>query len=649
MVAAAILLILGVTLTFAWRGRKAEPFNGPLWTAKYETLQLAIVERGTLESAENSEIVCRVKASGKGSMVSTTIRWIIDDGTQVVRGQKLIELDDSGLQDQLKDQNIKVNDAKAKYVETEQQVIFQKIQNSSDLETARINLVIAELALKKYLGDRIADKVLHISDRGQLVKYISKALGADLSLEIKTSQDKSLSEVLQTLDEIGGRIEIARSDREQWLDRVSWSTLMYKKGLFSRSQADQEKGRLDSAEIQLKKVRGELDIYRQFDIEKNVTKLWGDVKECERAIERTTIQAQSKENKDAADRDSKKAVYLLEESKRQDVEEEIRKCTIYAPHDGMVVYFLPDTNRGGGGGGSNVPQGLIAQGESVREGQKLIRIPNLSHMLVNTRIHEAMVSRLKGEVARPTGFSDALQAGFSIGRPPLDLAMNYIAFASDFHDKFKKLDSTVVEQGQRAFVRIDADQAKIRPGRVKTVATIASATDFFAADVKVYQTMVEIDGIVEKLKPGMSAEVTIIADESAEPVLTIPIQSVVGSIAMGADRKAYVIDADGQPKLVDITVGASNDRMVEILKGISEGDQVVLNPRSLIDEKSGLKPSNAPKQRGVDVEEFKGKKGKKGGGGGGAGGGGQKGGSPMSPGFDGAPKGPRAEFNRKED
>jgi len=157
--------------------------------------------------------------------------------------------------------------------------------------------------------------------------------------------------------------------------------------------------------------------------------------------------------------------------------------------------------------------------------------------------------------------------------------------------------------------------------------------------------MVSIDGIVEDLKPGYSAEVTIIADETKEPVLIIPIQSVVGSIAMGADRKAYVLDAEGQPKLVDITVGASNDRFVQILKGINEGDVVVLNPRSLLGENSGMKPGTPPKQRGVDVDEVKSKKGKKGGGGGG---GGFKGGAPMTSSIEGTKKGLRPEFATKE-
>jgi HlyD family secretion protein len=636
----ALLAVLGLTYWFGFRGRRAEPYVGPIWTAAKEKLQLAIVERGTLESAENSEIVCRVKASGKGSTISTTIKWIIDDGTQVVRGQKLIELDDAGLQDQLKDQIIKVNDARAKYIEAEEKVLIQDSQNFSDIETAKINLVLAELELKKFLGERVAQNVLKLPDRVALVGFINKDLEPQMRQEIGTSKDKSLSEVLQTLDEIGGRIEIARSDREQWLDRASWSSRMVKKGYLSRSQAESDKARLDSAEIALKKVQGELDIYRQFTVEQKVTKLWGDIKECERTIDRTKKQANSKDVTAISDRDSKKAVYLQEESKRQDVEEEIRRCIVFAPHDGMVVYFLPEANRGN----SSTQQGIVAQGEPVREGQKLIRIPNLSRMLVNTRIHEAMVSRLKGEITRPTGFSEALQAAFSIGRSPLNLAVNHVAYLVDLRDQFRDKDVDVLDHGQRAFIRIAAYASKTYQGRVKSVATVASATDFFTSDVKVYQTMVSIDGFVEHLKPGMSAEVTIIADEIKEPVLTIPIQSVLGSIAMGAERKAYILDDDGQPQLKDITVGASNDKMVQILKGVDDGARVVLNPRSLLDEKSGLKPGVPGKQRGIDVEEVKTKKGGKKG----AGGGPPFGSPPMSPAIEGTKNGPRPEFTSKQ-
>ena len=45
-----------------------------------------------------------------------------------------------------------------------------------------------------------------------------------------------------------------------------------------------------------------------------------------------------------------------------------------------------------GGGGSQ--QSIVAQGEPVREGQKMIQIPDLSRMLVTVRVPEAFVAHL---------------------------------------------------------------------------------------------------------------------------------------------------------------------------------------------------------------------------------------------------------------
>src|SRR5437868_4493435 len=52
-------------------------------TVKDEALQVTVKERGALEAARNDDLICLVKASGRGSMTATTIKKVIDDGTQV--------------------------------------------------------------------------------------------------------------------------------------------------------------------------------------------------------------------------------------------------------------------------------------------------------------------------------------------------------------------------------------------------------------------------------------------------------------------------------------------------------------------------------------------------------------------------------------
>ena len=68
----------------------------------------------------------------------------------------------------------------------------------------------------------------------------------------------------------------------------------------------------------------------------------------------------------------------------------------------MVVYYVSEQSRYGSGS----QQSIIAQGEPVKEGQKLMRIPDLRRMLVNTKVHEAMVSRVHGDVGGLPAYSN---------------------------------------------------------------------------------------------------------------------------------------------------------------------------------------------------------------------------------------------------
>jgi multidrug efflux pump subunit AcrA (membrane-fusion protein) len=265
---------------------------------------------------------------------------------------------------------------------------------------------------------------------------------------------------------------------------------------------------------------------------------------------------------------------------------------------------VPDQGRFGAGS----QQSIVAQGENVKEGQKLLRIPNLGKMQVNVRVHEAMVSRLRPETLRPTGYSDALSAALLLSPAPLHLGQFFpvsdvlaivgtqLALA-DARASFRDRDFELTFAGQPASIRVEAYPNRQLRGHVKSVATVPSQTDFLSTDVKVYPTIVSIDEAVENLRPGFSAEVIIHAEESEDEVLTIPIQAVVGNISMGAKRKCFVVDRDGQPQERDIVVGISNIRMVEVKEGLGEGEQVVLNPRALLGENSKLRPAVLPTQK----------------------------------------------------
>jgi hypothetical protein len=136
-------------------------------------------------------------------------------------------------------------------------------------------------------------------------------------------------------------------------------------------------------------------------------------------------------------------------------------------------------------------------------------------------------------------------------------------------------------------------------GRVTFVDSQSSPQDWFAADVKLYKTLVAIDEPIPGLKPGLSAEVTIVAWESPEDVLQVPVQAVLGSISEGVTRKCFVIGAGGQPEEREIVLGMSNDRTVEVRSGLAEGEKVVLNPRSLLPEDGDEKAQHKSDEPGA--------------------------------------------------
>jgi hypothetical protein len=59
-------------------------------------LTAGVVARGSLISANNQVVFCTVRASTKGG-VATTIKWLIDNGASVKKGELLVQLDDSAI------------------------------------------------------------------------------------------------------------------------------------------------------------------------------------------------------------------------------------------------------------------------------------------------------------------------------------------------------------------------------------------------------------------------------------------------------------------------------------------------------------------------------------------------------------------------
>jgi HlyD family secretion protein len=168
----------------------------------------------------------------------------------------------------------------------------------------------------------------------------------------------------------------------------------------------------------------------------------------------------------------------------------------------------------------------VEEGATVREGQTLIRLPDLSNMQVKVIVHESKVELIKR----------GMPARIEIGDRHLD-------------------------------------------GTVLFVASQPEPASWSNANVKEYATLVKIEGEMYGLKPGMTAAVEILIEDLPDVVL-IPVSAVV---EQRGKFHAWVKTPQGHEKR-SLTLGHTNIKVIEIKDGVKEDDEVVLNPKAVLAE-----------------------------------------------------------------
>ncbi|MCA9130969.1 MAG: HlyD family efflux transporter periplasmic adaptor subunit [Planctomycetales bacterium] len=211
---------------------------------------------------------------------------------------------------------------------------------------------------------------------------------------------------------------------------------------------------------------------------------------------------------------------LAMEIKRRDrAAQELEDCIIRAEKSGLVIYPSAASWK-------STPD--ITEGATVRKDQVLLLMPDLTRMQVKLGIHESVIDRVRpGLKARVTLPDRTLEA------------------------------------------------------TVSQVASVTRPAGWWTGNVVKYDTIIELPSD-EGLKPGMSAEVEVILAVYPE-VLLIPVAAVVetedGSFCWVAGDGA---SRDQEPQKRLIELGDSNDVFIEVVAGIKEGDEVVLNPTALL-------------------------------------------------------------------
>ena len=530
-----LLATLGGTLWFlhaSWTPARAD-----LATARveYERLKPTLVARGDLEAVENSDIVCRVRSWNRNSTFATTIKRVVDEGTPVRKGQVVCELDDSALREDLQARRVPLELAQTAWIQAEEAAKIVASQNEGNLDKTETVLKLARLDLEKYRqGD----------------------------LE-------------QARKDLAGRLALAEADLASSGDRAAWAERMERRGYQSSTQALNEKFRSRNSRLALNKLKEEQRVLEQYTKTRAMTDLEAKVLLATERLEQVKIQARAKSSQAEVDCLSKRRIFERRRIRFQEIEAEIKKCVLVAPNDGLIVYSIPDQVRFGGGSQGSI----IAPGEPVREGQRLMRVPNLSQFQVNVRVHEASIGQVQGERWRSTGFSEALEAAWLVS-PNLGTRLAGPLAYESMRPRFLDRAQQLIYGGQKAIIRLDAFPNRVFQGHVKHVANVPTVIDSMV-DVRAYQVQVILDESAPGIRPDMSAQVTIFSDEALYAVLAIPMQAIVHSPEQGNHGTCFVLTSEG-PEERDVLLGTHTEQLVEVLEGLLEGEAVVLNPQPLL-------------------------------------------------------------------
>ncbi|MDA8210849.1 MAG: efflux RND transporter periplasmic adaptor subunit, partial [Clostridia bacterium] len=99
---------------------------------------------------------------------------------------------------------------------------------------------------------------------------------------------------------------------------------------------------------------------------------------------------------------------------------------------------------------------------------------------------------------------------------------------------------------------------------------------------KAFPVRIELENKDAALKAGMIAEV-VLDTKAREGVLLIPKEAVLDR---GDKKIAFVVNGGKEALEKQVTLGLSDDTSVEVAKGLSEGDQVVVNGQQLLTDKA---------------------------------------------------------------
>lgn len=127
-----------------------------------------------------------------------------------------------------------------------------------------------------------------------------------------------------------------------------------------------------------------------------------------------------------------------------------------------------------------------------------------------------------------------------------------------------------VKKGQEVHITMDAYPEQVFTGEIYMISPVVLGGK---QETRTFETRTRFKEKGVVVKPGMSADIEIIV-ERAEDVLTVPSQAIIERNG----KKNIFVKSDSKARLVPIEIGRFNWTYTEVLKGINEGDAIIISP-----------------------------------------------------------------------
>lgn len=311
--------------------------------AKRGPLTISVLEAGAIKAKEQE--IIRNEVEGR-----TTIVQIVPEGTHVNVGDLLVQLDASSMDDEKIDQEIRVQNAYASFVDANESLAIAINQAKSDIEKAELTLKFAKDDLqiyeeRQYLNDEIA----------------------------ATNKVNEADEVLTRARET-----------------CTWSETLYKEKYLSQTEFMADKLAVTRGENSLTVAKNDLTLLQQYTKRRKIEQYVSDVNQAEMALERTKRKASANVLQAETKLIATEQEWKRQKDKLAKVRTQIEKATVLSPAEGMVVYAT--SSRGGFGRQDRQP---LADGVEVWERQELIYIPKSSSSVAEVDVHEASLDKVR--------------------------------------------------------------------------------------------------------------------------------------------------------------------------------------------------------------------------------------------------------------